>query len=829
MMYLSATIINTVAISFPFISMIVYARLLLCIFCFKTIHKSSDLSLFYVKFMLDLVLSFISFIKLIMYALALTKLSDWFVVNRWLTYFVLWPINLMTATRGILLTFIAIDRIIATYLPIMFFKYRKFIPTVLIVGIILIYPFIDTYISFVVCQPNLKEPTECVNAMCVLGPCYQNYSLEFQQANRLAFIDAGIIVVFDLIPPIAHTLYPNFFDYVGAINSVAQTLGFVVEAYLTSINLQLKNHSKVVTSTGNIVVRSGDILDLSSSNYHRFNTFCFKSQKYPVPHRQTSINSSKSEASSPKSEINRHNISNFKTIKKTPELSLFYCKFVFDLVISVISFLKLVLYGLAMTSLVDYLQIHHWLTFFIVWPVDMMSQMRAVLLFFIALDRTFATYFPITFFKYRKLIPSLLIVFLVLLYSVADANVAFWYCHVDLNTPTDCISGKCILGSCYLNYWLAFQKVSYSFIIALTIILIVKLFIWNRYKKQHISRDLRRVSSPQKYIYCLQGFQANRLAVIDCGILMVFDFIPPFLNTAYPDFFNYVGAISSVSKTLGLVVESTVATINLQQKYQTMKGVNSTGNIMVRSGKADSSFVKLTVYALATMTSLIDFFLLNHWLTFLSLWPVNLFGSVRAILLFFIALDRTFATYLPIKFFKYRKLVPTFFIVGISLSYTVADTSIAFLYCKINLDTPTECVNGLCVLGACYQNYWLDFQQVLYSLIVCLTVLLVLKLFVWNRYKKQTVSRDLKRANRLALIDCTILIVFDLIPPILHTPFPNFFDYVGAINSVAQTLGFVVESILVTINLQQKYQTKTGNSTGNIVNKSGLMDTSGHH
>ncbi|CAL2043655.1 unnamed protein product [Caenorhabditis brenneri] len=673
--------------------------------------------------MLDLVLSFISFIKLIMYALALTKLSDWFVVNRWLTYFVLWPINLMTATRGILLTFIAIDRIIATYLPIMFFKYRKFIPTVLIVGIILIYPFIDTYISFVVCQPNLKEPTECVNAMCVLGPCYQNYSLEFQQicyslisiltlllaiklliwnkfknqtvnrdlrrANRLAFIDAGIIVVFDLIPPIAHTLYPNFFDYVGAINSVAQTLGFVVEAYLTSINLQLKIHSKVVTSTGNIVVRSGgvadnNILDLSSSNYHRFNTFCFKSQKYPVPHRQTSVNSSKSEASSPKSEINRHNISNFKTIKKTPELSLFYCKFVFDLVISVISFMKLVLYGLAMTSLVDYLQIHHWLTFFIVWPVDMIGQMRAVLLFFIALDRTFATYFPITFFKYRKLIPSFLIVFLVMLYSVADASVAFLYCHVDLNTPTDCISGKCILGVCYLSYWLAFQKVSYSMIIALTIILIVKLFIWNRYKKQHISRDLRR---------------ANRLALIDCGILMVFDFVPPFLNTAYPDFFNYVGAISSVSKTLGLVVESTVATINLQQKYQTMKGVNSTGNIM----------------------------------------------------------------------------------------------------------------------------------KVLYFLIVCLTVLLVLKLFVWNKYKKQTVTRDLKRANRLALIDCTILIVFDLIPPALHTPFPSFFDYIGAINSVAQTLGFVVESILVTINLQQKYQTKTGNSTGNIVNKSGLMDTSGHH
>ncbi|EGT31511.1 hypothetical protein CAEBREN_16111 [Caenorhabditis brenneri] len=271
--------------------MVVYARLILAIFWFKTISKSPDLSLFYVKFVLDFVLSLISFLKLICYGLAVTRLSEFIFANHWLTFSVAWPVNLLTATRGILLLFIAMDRTFATYFPIMFFKYRKFIPTFLIVGIVMSYTFVDTLVAFVSCQPNLNLPTTCVSAMCILGPCYQNYSLKFQQicyslisfvtlllaiklliwnkcknqivnrdlrrANRLAFIECAIIIIFDLIPPIVHSVCPSYFDYVGAINSVAQTLGFVVEAFLTVINLQQRYQTKLGSSTGNIFVRSG--------------------------------------------------------------------------------------------------------------------------------------------------------------------------------------------------------------------------------------------------------------------------------------------------------------------------------------------------------------------------------------------------------------------------------------------------------------------------------------------------------------------------------------------------------------------------------------------
>ncbi|EFO94807.1 hypothetical protein CRE_08775 [Caenorhabditis remanei] len=240
------------------------------------------------------------------------------------------------------------------------------------------------------------------------------------------------------------------------------------------------------------------------------------------------------------------------------------------------------------------------------------------------------------------------------------------------------------------------------------------------------------------------------------------------------------------------------------------------------------SYLKLTTYAVA-MTSLVNFLMVNHWLTFLVIWPISFLSSLRAILVFFIALDRTCATYVPILFFKYRKLIPLYLIIGIVLSYSLVDSSVAFIFCRIDLNTPTDCVNGLCVLGACYQNYWLEFQQVFYALIIALTLMLCLKLFVWNKLKKQNINQDLRRANRLALIDSAILIVFDWLPPIAHTVFPDFFDYVGAINTVSQTFGFMVEAYLVTINLRKKYRITNTTTSGKFMNRSTLGDTSDYN
>ncbi|CAP22578.2 Protein CBG01289 [Caenorhabditis briggsae] len=158
----------------------------------------------------------------------------------------------------------------------------------------------------------------------------------------------------------------------------------------------------------------------------------------------------------------------------------------------------------------------------------------------------------------------------------------------------------------------------------------------------------------------------------------------------------------------------------------------------------------------------------------------------------FIALDRSFATYLPITFFKYRKFIPTYFIITFVLSYLLVDFSVLFLMCGIDLLTPTTCVNIQCVLGTCYQTYWLNFERVVYILIVILTFVLTFKLLIWNIYKKQNISKDLKKANHLTLIECCILIISELIPPTTQSLVPDAFTYLGAIISACQTLGFVV-------------------------------------
>ncbi|PIC24425.1 hypothetical protein B9Z55_017774 [Caenorhabditis nigoni] len=277
----------------------------------------------------------------------------------------------------------------------------------------------------------------------------------------------------------------------------------------------------------------------------------------------------------------------YKTIKKSPELHLFYCRFVFDLVISVISLVKMIIYGLSLTSLYDFFLNNHWLTFMFVWTVSSFSSLRAILVLFIALDRTCATYLPITFFKYRKLIPTFAIVGVVLSYSIVDTSVVFIICKVDLNTPTTCINALCVFGPCYQQYWLVFSKLFYAMIVILTLMLCAKLFVWNKMKKHNVNGELRR---------------ANRLALIDAFITIVFDFAPPIIHSTYPNFFDYVGAINSVSQTLGFVVESWLTTLNLEKRYQ-VKQVTASGKVVFQQSTADMTSLAacfgLSIYAIA--------------------------------------------------------------------------------------------------------------------------------------------------------------------------------------------------------------------------------------
>ncbi|KAF1753472.1 hypothetical protein GCK72_020029 [Caenorhabditis remanei] len=209
-------------------------------------------------------------------------------------------------------------------------------------------------------------------------------------------------------------------------------------------------------------------------------------------------------------------------------------------------------------------------------------------------------------------------------------------------------------------------------------------------------------------------------------------------------------------------------------------------------------------------TDAVQFFIDNRNFAFYIIYPVFLIGSIRALLVLLIEMDRTFATYFHIIFFNYRKFIPTFFIIVILVLYTLIDAYVLFFFCGDRVDVPPGCINILCALSMCYRSYWLGFEQIVYSLIIILSLLLTLKLFIKIKVKKENINYDLKRANRLALIDTFIIVVFDLIPPIIISHVPNFYRYLGPVNAFFKTMGFVVEGYLVSMNLKKRlYNSKT--------------------
>ncbi|PIC24423.1 hypothetical protein B9Z55_017772 [Caenorhabditis nigoni] len=259
-----------------------------------------------------------------------------------------------------------------------------------------------------------------------------------------------------------------------------------------------------------------------------------------------------------KLEIKKNYSTLFKTIVKAPELALFYWHFGFDIVCSLVTFTQnLMIFMFVITTQFEQFYFDHPnFAFYVFWPVYLLGNMRALLLLIIALDRTVATYFPIKFFKYRKLVPSLAIVAFVLLYGVFDVFVLFGICGEVVDVPVGCVMILCGVRPCYVNYWLNYEKTVYTLVIALCSLLSFKLFVWNKCQHLEISKDLKR---------------ANRLALIDTFIIIFFDLLPPVLVSYVPNVFYYLGVINTFFKSLGYVVERCLIAGNLNRKYKNNK------------------------------------------------------------------------------------------------------------------------------------------------------------------------------------------------------------------------------------------------------------------
>ncbi|CAO4378332.1 unnamed protein product [Caenorhabditis nigoni] len=103
--------------------------------------------------------------------------------------------------------------------------------------------------------------------------------------------------------------------------------------------------------------------------------------------------------------------------------------------------------------------------------------------------------------------------------------------------------------------------------------------------------------------------------------------------------------------------------------------------------------------------------------------------------------------------------------------------------------------------------------MIIHAVIALLSLMLIVKVFIWNKCSNVAENKDLTRANRLALIDISIIFVFDVIPPIILTKFPAVgFDDIGPIFSFTKMSGYSLEGYLVMRTLKWKQATKNANS-----------------
>ncbi|CAI2352567.1 unnamed protein product [Caenorhabditis sp. 36 PRJEB53466] len=201
--------------------------------------------------------------------------------------------------------------------------------------------------------------------------------------------------------------------------------------------------------------------------------------------------------------------------------------------------------------------------------------------------------------------------------------------------------------------------------------------------------------------------------------------------------------------------------------------------------------------------------------TFYIIWPSINFISIRSLLAFIITCDRTLAVYIPIKHHVYRRKVSNSVIIIVTVfGYCAIDNCILWILCEFELIMPPGCLTFFCMINACYRNYWLSFDRVVFSFIGFTSTLLVIKLFVWNNCSKSKKNRELSRANRLALIDTFMIIVFDLIPSAILARFvaANTRD-LGTLGVLTKFTGFAIEAFLVVAALKRREGVDTEKSS----------------
>ncbi|EFP00075.1 hypothetical protein CRE_19014 [Caenorhabditis remanei] len=181
--------------------------------------------------------------------------------------------------------------------------------------------------------------------------------------------------------------------------------------------------------------------------------------------------------------------------------------------------------------------------------------------------------------------------------------------------------------------------------------------------------------------------------------------------------------------------------------------------------------------------------------------PWSNFAACRSIIALSISTERVIAAYFPISYRNIKNSVPTWSILLVAISFGLSEELVLFEFCSYNMVIPLSCRVFGCAVNKCFYNFWTIHKTVIFCMIVILSVLLSVKIFIWNNLKHTKTNSQLSKANRLALLDTITVLIFDFLPSFCGSMWPTAklfsFDYVGPYNAVGKVTGCAIEAIVV--------------------------------
>nr|pir hypothetical protein C02A12.6 - Caenorhabditis elegans [Caenorhabditis elegans] len=186
-----------------------------------------------------------------------------------------------------------------------------------------------------------------------------------------------------------------------------------------------------------------------------------------------------------------------------------------------------------------------------------------------------------------------------------------------------------------------------------------------------------------------------------------------------------------------------------------------------------------------------DFMLQYRSLIVYLALPWSNVAACRSIIALTISFDRFIAAYFPISYLQKRSKILTWPIFLIAIFFGLSEELTLFGFCSYDMEIPSTCRVFGCAMNKCFYNFWTIHRSVIFSLIVIFSIMLSIRLFIWNMVKNKKNKNNLSKANRLALLDmCT---------------------HVGPYNAALKITGCAIEALVVTLVLMFR-QTKKSSS-----------------